>query len=63
MGFRLALQLRDEGFSFNQALDYLSDYAKRVPDPSSYHTSEALAAVRSAFQGHRREPARSINGR
>jgi hypothetical protein len=54
-GFGLACQLRDSGLSESEAEQVMSAFAAGVP--AGYSEREALASLRQAFQGARREPA------
>lgn len=56
-GFALALQLRDSGVIEGEAESIMLQYAQAAPGPG-YTEREALASLRQAYQGPRREPAR-----
>lgn len=64
-GFDLACQLRDSrAVSLSEAEAIMRAYAARVPQSAGnlYTEDEALASLRSAWNGQPREPARSQNG-
>jgi hypothetical protein len=62
VGFWLACQLRDNGFSQEDAETVISEYAGRVPpanakgEPEPYTIDEARTSVRQAFSKPPREP-------
>lgn len=57
-GFELACQLRDSGLSESEAESILLDYQAKAPGGAHPYTeSEALASLRSAYAGERREAA------
>jgi P4 family phage/plasmid primase-like protien len=56
-GFSLGCQLRDSGVSLAEAESIAVQYARGVPG-DGYTEGEALASVRSAYNGSRREAAR-----
>lgn len=53
-GFKLALQLRNSGLSYDEAEGFMCDYAASVPG-SDYTAREALASLRQAYQRAPRE--------
>jgi hypothetical protein len=61
-GFALALQLRDNGYSQNEALSIMQDYAARCPgtntkgDDEAYTASEIRATLAQAYSRPAREP-------
>lgn len=60
-GFDLACQLRDSGMVESEAEPYMLEYARRTPG-NGYTENEALASLKSAFTGPRRDPARRFPG-
>ncbi len=63
-GFWLALQLRDAGLFENEAIDFMLNYARRVPQGDHPYTDdEAQASLTAAYSRPRREPAGRKNGR
>jgi putative DNA primase/helicase len=55
-GFDLACQLRDNELSESEAKGFMRDYARSVPG-DGYTEKEALASLREAYKGPKREPA------
>ena len=56
-GFQLALQLRDNGFTEQEAAPVMEDYAADVPQSGErYRVHEALASLREAYKSAPREP-------
>jgi len=64
-GFWLATQLRDAGLSQAEAEGWLLAYARLVPQQTGNHYGEpdALASLKSAFDGSKRESAKSTKAR
>ena len=64
-GFDLACQLRDAGMSQTEAEGWLLAYARSVPQAAGdyYAEAAALASLRSAYGGTKREEARSLTAR
>jgi len=56
-GFGLACQLRDSGVSIGDAESIMGEYARHVPG-DGYSEREALASLKGAYTGPRREAAR-----
>lgn len=56
-GFGLACQLRDSGLSMIEAESIMGEYARNVPG-DGYSEREALASLKEAYTGSRREAAR-----
>ena len=63
-GFWLAVQLRDDGMQYSDALNVMRKYAAGVAQPSgnSYSAREAETSCREAFSKPPRAPARNPNG-
>jgi putative DNA primase/helicase len=59
--FRMGQQLRDAGLPLPEAERIACDYAAQVPG-DDFTEAEALEAIRSAYRGTQREPARKISG-
>lgn len=57
----LACQIRDEGYSEDEARQALRDYAARVPDAASYGEHEAEGAVNQAYKRAPRQPRQQSN--
>jgi len=64
-GFDLACQLRDAGMSQTEAEGWLLAYARSVPQAAGdyYGEAAALASLRSAYGGTKREDAKSLTAR
>jgi len=64
-GFWLATQLRDDGMTIAEAEGWLLAYARSVPQTSGdyYAEAAALASLKSAYGGAKREPAKSATAR
>lgn len=62
VGFKLAVQLRDNGFSEREAEGVLHNYALRIPPGEKpYRDSEAMQSVKSAYSALPREPAKNVS--
>lgn len=57
----LACQIRDEGYSQDEALQALRTYAARVPDPASFGEHEGENAVGQAYKTAPRQPRQQSN--
>ena len=62
-GLDLAVQLRDDGLSIEEARQWITSYHTEVEQPlgQKYHISEAIASLESAYSRPAREPARDPN--
>ena len=57
----LACQIRDEGYSQDEALSALRTYAARVPDSASFGEHEGENAVNQAYKTAPRQPRQQLN--
>jgi hypothetical protein len=56
-GFHLALQLRDNGYTPEEAVAYLREYQRQVDDPADPYTwAEARASLGQAYRHAPRRP-------
>lgn len=61
-GFHLACQLRDWGFSINQATRYMRFFVNMVPKRDHiYKFQEATNSLKTAYSSPRRYPAKEVN--
>ncbi len=62
-GFKLAIQLRDNGMSISEATPYMLGYAEQVPDASHpshpYTKLEAITSLKNAFKQESRKSCHS----